>query len=79
MNTGSRIEDLCDGVDDGARAIILVSDQIVAEAGAGFEFTPVGNFSVKGKSKPVEVYRLIGEKPVGVADAQPAAETATPA
>lgn len=79
VNTGSRIEDLCDGVDDGARAIILVSDQIVAEAGEGFEFTPVGNFSVKGKSKPVEVYRLIGEKPVGAVDAQPAAETTTPA
>ncbi|MDA4848804.1 adenylate/guanylate cyclase domain-containing protein [Hoeflea poritis] len=79
VNTGSRIEDLCDGVDDGARAIILVSDQIVAEAGEGFEFTPVGNFSVKGKTKPVEVFRLIGEKPVGTRTAQIAAETATPA
>lgn len=62
-NTCSRIEDLCDSVDDGARAIILVSDQIVAEAGDGFEFEPVGSFAVKGKSQPVEVYRLIGERP----------------
>ena len=77
VNTGSRIEDLCDSVDDGARAIILVSDQIVAEAGDGFEFTPVGNFAVKGKSKPVEVYRLVGQKKPVAADVSPAvAETA---
>ena len=62
VNTCSRIEDLCDSVDDGARAIILVSDQIVAEAGDGFEYEPVGSFAVKGKSQPVEVYRLTGEK-----------------
>ncbi|WP_419914898.1 adenylate/guanylate cyclase domain-containing protein [Hoeflea sp.] len=76
VNTGSRIEDLCDSVDDGARAIILVSDQIVAEAGDGFTFTPVGSFTVKGKSKPVEVFRLVGEDPAAT-DTVPAATVAT--
>ena len=62
VNTCSRIEDLCDSIDDGeARIIVLVSDQVVAEVGDAFEFEPAGSFMVKGKSEPVKVFRLIGE------------------
>ncbi|MCP4319569.1 MAG: hypothetical protein GY789_27190 [Hyphomicrobiales bacterium] len=74
VNTCSRIEDVCDNVDDGkARTIILVSDQIVAEVGTEFAFEPAGSFMVKGKSEPVEVFRLLGEKssPEGVDDPDP--------
>lgn len=62
VNTCSRIEDLCDGVDDGKSvAIILVSEQIVAETGGDFQFNPAGSFQVKGKSKPVNVFELGGK------------------
>jgi adenylate cyclase len=62
VNTCSRIEDLCDGVDDGtSAAIILVSEQVVAETGGGFQFEPAGSFQVKGKSKSVNVFKLAGE------------------
>ncbi|MEM9106057.1 MAG: adenylate/guanylate cyclase domain-containing protein, partial [Pseudomonadota bacterium] len=63
VNTCSRIEDLCVSVDDGqTRTIVLVSDQIVAEVGDAFEFEPVGSFKVKGKTEPVKVFRLLGER-----------------
>lgn len=62
VNTCSRIEDLCDGVDDGqSAAIILVSEQVVAETGGGFRFEPAGSFQVKGKSKLINVFELAGE------------------
>lgn len=65
VNTCSRIEDLCDGVDDGqSAAIILVSDQVVAETGGGFRFEPAGSFQVRGKSKPINVFELAGEQGV---------------
>lgn len=74
VNTCSRIEDVCDNVDDGkARTIILVSDQIVAEVGDAFVFEPAGSFMVKGKSEPVKVFRLLGES--GSAAAGNATET----
>lgn len=62
VNTCSRIEDLCDGVDDGKSvAIILVSEQIVSETGGDFQFNPAGSFHVKGKTKPVNVFELGGK------------------
>ena len=63
VNTCSRIEDVCDSIDDGtARTIVLVSEQVVAEVGDEFEFEPAGSFKVKGKTHPVEVFRLVGER-----------------
>lgn len=63
VNTCSRIEDLCDGIDDGSNpAIILVSEEVVAETGDRFAFEPAGSFRVKGKSKALKVFALIGEK-----------------
>lgn len=74
VNTCSRIEDLCDGVDDGKSvAIILVSEQVVAESGGGFQFNPAGSFQVKGKSKPINVFELSGEPDTG-----PVIETEAP-
>lgn len=62
VNTCSRIQDLCVQADDGvSAAIILVSDQTTREAGSTFAFEPAGSFQVKGKSQPVEVFRLIGD------------------
>lgn len=64
VNTCSRIEDLCDGIDDGSNpALILVSEEVVAETGDRFVFEPAGSFRVKGKSKALKVFALVGEKP----------------
>ncbi len=62
VNTCSRIQDLCVQADDGkSAAVILVSDQISGEADGAFCFEPAGSFQVKGKSQPVNVFRLIGD------------------
>ena len=62
VNTCSRIQDLCVQADDGtSAAIILVSDEITHATDNGFQFEPAGSFQVKGKSKPVNVFRLLGE------------------
>ena len=64
VNTCSRIEDLCDGVDDGQLpVIILVSEQVTEETGNGFQFSPAGSFNVKGKSQPINVFQLSGHGP----------------
>lgn len=63
VNTCSRIEDLCDGVDDGETpAIILVSEEVVAETGDQFVFEPAGSFRVKGKSKALKVFALVDDR-----------------
>ncbi len=73
VNTCSRIEDLCDDADDGkSAAVILVSEQIVAETGNGFEFKPAGSFQVKGKSNPVNVFELTGHNGADPAPPKPA-------
>ncbi len=62
VNTCSRIQDLCVQADDGkSAAIILVSDEITHATDNGFQFEPAGSFQVKGKSMPVNVFRLLGE------------------
>lgn len=62
VNTCSRIQGLCVQADDGkSAAIILVSDEITHATDNGFQFEPAGSFQVKGKSMPVNVFRLLGE------------------
>ena len=74
VNTCSRIQDLCVQAYDGtSAAIILVSDQITMATDNSFEFEPAGSFQVKGKSKPVNVFRLDGE---GGGVAMPTSSTA---
>jgi len=54
VNTAARLEALNKSC--GTR--LLVSQATVAAAGAEFDFKPVGEFSVKGKSQPVVAYTL---------------------
>ncbi len=61
VNTCSRIESLCREFDDGtSAAIILVSEDTaaLARSHAGFRFTQVGEFEVKGRNEQVRVCRL---------------------
>ena len=58
VNVASRIEKLCSEEDDGSAAIIIVSGETVRAAGEGFNFDSIGTHSVKGRAKPVEMWRL---------------------
>lgn len=62
VNTCQRMEKLCGEIDDGiSAATIVVSEEITREVEDRFCFTPVGSFHVKGKTRPVNVFKLEGE------------------
>lgn len=60
VNTASRMEHLTREVD----AEIIVSEEIVTRT-EGFEFEYLGEYSVKGKSEKLKLYKLIGEQQRG--------------
>lgn len=60
VNTCSRIEKLAGDLDVGEPTIILISDATAAELDDGFKLEAAGDFQVKGREKPVTVYRLMG-------------------
>jgi len=61
VNVCSRIEKLCGEYAQDGTATILVSGDVVAAAGAGFRFEPIGDRQVKGRARSVEIWRLVGE------------------
>jgi len=61
VNVCSRIETLCADYLEGHVATILVSGDVVAAAGDGFRFEPIGDRQVKGRAQSVEIWRLVGE------------------
>ena len=61
VNTASRIEKLAGDLDAGARAIILLSEQTASQVKGRFNLAPAGEFTVKGRKKPVTVYRLLDD------------------
>ena len=67
VNVCSRIESLAGEFAEGAVATILVSGDVVAAAGHGFRFEPIGDRQVKGRAQPVAIWRLVAR-----ADEQPA-------
>ena len=62
VNATQRLESLGKIVDPSAEAIVLVSQEIFAAAGAGFHFIKRGAHLVKGKQESIEVYQLAGGK-----------------
>ena len=60
VNTCSRIEKLAGDLDDGSKVIILLSEQVMQALDGRFKTEPAGDFAVKGRQKPVRVYRLKG-------------------
>lgn len=58
VNTCSRIETIASRMDDGASAVILVSQQTRDATSDDLCFEASGSFAVKGKQKKVKVYRL---------------------
>jgi adenylate cyclase len=63
VNVCARLESLTGEFDEGRPVTILVSGEVVAAAGEGFIFEPLGERSVKGRARPVEIWRLRGAKP----------------
>jgi adenylate cyclase len=58
VNLAARLEPLCKQYD----VTVLVSEAIVAEAEDAFVFRRVDRVAVKGKSKGIDVYELLGRK-----------------
>jgi adenylate cyclase len=63
VNVCARIESIANEFDDGRPANILVSGDVVAAAGDGFVFEPIGDRLVRGRARAVEIWRLTGAKP----------------
>ena len=60
VNIAQRLEQLGKQVSPDAEVAIVVGAATAADAGADFAFEPVGEMAVKGRTAPVEVYRLLG-------------------
>ena len=60
VNIAQRLEQLGKQVSPDAEVAIVVVAATAADAGADFAFEPVGEMAVKGRTAPVDVYRLLG-------------------
>jgi adenylate cyclase len=61
VNVCARIEKLCGEYAQDGTATILVSGDVVAAAGDGFRFEPIGDRQVKGRAQSIAIWRLVGE------------------
>ena len=70
VNTAARLESLSNPVlaSDEDHCRILISEATLARLGGRVSATPVGPISLKGKARPVQVFRVMGSAPdpVGV-------------
>ena len=62
VNTCSRIEKLAGDIESETQATILISDVTAEQLGGEFELEKAGEFAVKGRKKPVIVFRLSGNQ-----------------
>lgn len=60
VNATQRLESLGTTIDPDAEVVALVSEEIVAAAPAGFQFTERGTHLVKGKQESLKVFQLTG-------------------
>ena len=61
VNTAQRMEGLGKEVAPDAEIVVLASEAIVAAMTLDVKHEPVGAFTVKGKTEPVQVYRVFPE------------------
>ena len=64
VNATQRLESLGKSVDPDAEAITLVSRTVFEALPDGFDFVSRGSHLVKGKHDSLEVYQLLGTRPV---------------
>lgn len=67
VNVAQRLEALGKDLPGRRDATIVVSEAIVADAGAGFVFERLGSVTVRGRAKPITAFSLLGRAPVEVA------------
>ena len=60
VNTCQRLEALGKQMDRGDAVTILISGLTAERLDETFQVAPAGRFEVKGKTEPIEVYRLLG-------------------
>jgi adenylate cyclase len=60
VNVAQRLEDAARHVADEGEVTIVASDAVVARAGRGFRFEPLGELPVRGRRDPVRAFRLAG-------------------
>jgi adenylate cyclase len=80
VNTSARLESFskeAPGNNPDSLCQVLLAEQTAECLEDRFELEPVGTVSLKGKSKGVMVYRLLGEKAAVDVEASPATSTAT--
>lgn len=61
VNVCSRIASLSADFTGERHATILVSGSVVASAGNGFRFEPIGERTLKGREQSITVWRLVGQ------------------
>ncbi len=62
VNTCSRIEKLASDLDDGTGTVIMISEATANYLDETFKLQKAGQFSVKGRKKPITTFRLLAEK-----------------
>ncbi len=62
VNVCSRLESVASDFIADAPVVILVSGEVVSAAGEAFLFESLGEVAVKGRARPVAIWRLTGER-----------------
>lgn len=60
VNVAQRLEDAARHHDDGGAVTILASDVVARRAGGSYRFAELGAIAVRGRTRPVDAYRLVG-------------------
>lgn len=58
VNVAQRLEDAARSVCAEEEVVVVASDAVVARAGDGFRFEPLGDLTVRGRREPVRAFRL---------------------
>ncbi len=59
VNTAQRMEQLGKEIAPDAETVVLATESVVAEAGQRADYESVGAVTAKGKTKPIEVFRVL--------------------
>jgi adenylate cyclase len=62
VNVCSRLESVASDFIGDAPVVILVSGEVVSAVGDAFLFESLGEATVKGRARPVAIWRLTGER-----------------
>ena len=58
VNTANRVEGLGKEIAPDAETVILASEEVISATTLDVRHEPAGSFTVKGRTAPVQVYRI---------------------